>query len=211
MQEGNKMDFEKRNLLEVLKLRSVSYGDFTLSSGKKSFYYVDAKLTTYDPEGIILIGKIIYEMIEGYEVTAIGGLTMGADPICISTIMAAFQDGKRIKGFSVRKKAKEHGKMKQIEGNLDKSDRVVMIDDVMTTGSSTIQAIKAVEEFGAKIVLVVALVDRCEGGKENISKLGYKVDSLYTISDLIDFNKRGKNAKKFRNTKNSDTERHLFP
>lgn len=207
------MDLKRTKLLEILKKKSVSYGNFTLSSGKKSFYYVDAKLSTYDAEGINLMGKAFYEMVEKSDVTAIGGLTMGADPIVISTIITALNNGRIVKGFSIRKEAKAHGKRKQIEGCIDKSDQVVIIDDVMTTGNSTIKAIKAVEEFGAKIISVISLVDRCEGGKENIGKLGYKVNSIFKISDLIDFNKakRSKNARRFRNIESSNKERALFP
>lgn len=202
---------KKKRLLEILKKKSVSYGNFTLSSGKKSYYYVDSKLSTYDPEGIILAGQIMYEMVKNSDVTAIGGLTMGADPLVISSIMAGYTDDRMIKGFSVRKEAKSHGKKKLIEGNLVISDKVVIVDDVITTGNSTIKAIEAVEEFGAKIIAIISLVDRQEGGKENIGKIGYSVNSIFTINELIDLNeiKRLKNDSKSTSFAQPNRERFL--
>ena len=193
---------KKKRLLEILKKKSVSYGNFTLSSGKKSYYYVDSKLSTYDPEGIILAGQIMYEMVKNSDVTAIGGLTMGADPLVISSIMAGYTDDRMIKGFSVRKEAKSHGKKKLIEGNLDISDKVVVIDDVITT---------AVEEFGAKIITIISLVDRQEGGKEKIGERGYFVNSIFTIDELIDLNEieRIKNNAKPTTFTISNKERFL--
>ena len=181
------MKTDKQSLLEILKEKSVSYGDFTLSSGKSSKYYIDSKLTTFDPKGVALAGRVVFEIIKSTKkkITAVGGLTMGADPIAISTIIAASHENFPLKGFSVRKEPKSHGKRKLIEGNLDVSDNVVILDDVITTGGSTISAINAVTEFGSKIELVVALVDRCEGGTEKIRELGYDVTSLFTVGDLI--------------------------
>lgn len=188
------MDPGKKELLDILRTKSISYGEFVLSSGKKSPYYVDVKSTTGDARGVTLAGKIVFELIKGFDqnITAVGGLTMGADPITTSTIIEALEENRDIKGFWVRKEPKSHGKRKLIEGNLDESDNVIILDDVITTGNSTIKAIKAVKEFGAKIVAVIALVDRLEGGKENISQLGYNVFSLFTIDDLLDVNKINK-------------------
>lgn len=185
------MQNDKLRLLEILREKSVSYGDITLSSGRKSRYYVDSKLTTFDPEGVSLVGKLVFEIVKdkGEEISAVGGLTMGADPIVIATIIAALNEKYRLKGFSVRKEAKSHGKKKLIEGNLGIKDKVVILDDVITTGSSTIKAIKAVKEFGCNIIMVVALVDRCEGGIEEIRKLGYDVRTIFTIDDLLDSTK----------------------
>ena len=185
------MQSEKLRLLKILREKSVSYGNITLSSGKTSSYYVDSKLTTFDPEGFCLVGKLVLEIIKDKdeEISAVGGLTMGADPIAISTIVAAFNEKHALKGFSVRKKPKSHGKGKLIEGNLDIKDKVVILDDVITTGSSTIKAIEAVREFGCNIIMVVTLVDRREGGTEKIEKLGYDVHTIFTIDDLLDLKK----------------------
>lgn len=185
------MQSDKLRLLEILREKSVSYGNITLSSGRKSSYYVDSKLTTFDPGGVSLIGKLVFEIIKdkNEEISAVGGLTMGADPIVISTIIAALNEKYPLKGFSVRKEAKSHGKRKLIEGNLDTKDKVIILDDVITTGSSTIKAIKAVREFGCNIIMVVALVDRREGGTKKIKKLGYDVHAIFTIDELLDLTK----------------------
>lgn len=185
------MKTEKLTLLRILKEKSVSFGHFTLSSGKKSSYYVDSKLTTFDAKGISLIGKQVFQIIKSKNehISAVGGLTMGADPIAISTIIAALNENYPLKGFSMRKEAKLHGKQKLLEGNLDVTDNVVILDDVITTGNSTIKAIEAVEQYGSNIIMVIALVDRCEGGVEKINKLGYDVHAIFTINDLIDTEK----------------------
>jgi len=185
------MPTEKTLLLKILKEKSVSYGDFVLSSGKRSPYYIDGKLTTFDAQGITLVGNLIYKRIKAFKqtVSAVGGLTMGSDPLVISTIIAAQKAGALLKGFSVRKEPKSHGKRKLIEGNLNPDDRVVVLDDVITTGSSTIKAIDAVKDFGANIIYVIALVDRKEGGVEKIRALGYDVQTFFTIDELIDIEK----------------------
>jgi len=193
------------SLLEILKNKSVSYGDFTLSSGKKSKYYIDSKKTTFDAEGATLAGEIFFERIKSLpaKVDTIGGLTLGADQIAISTIITALRQDTFLKAFTVRKEPKEHGMKKYIEGNLSESDKVVIIDDVITTGSSTIKAIDAVEKAGAKIIRVIALVDRCEGGRENIVKRGYEVDSIFTIDQLLD-------KKKYLNSENGFGKSNIF-
>jgi len=187
------MQSDKLWLLKILREKSVSYGEITLSSDKKSSYYVDSKLTTFDSGGVSLVGKLVFEIIKdkGREISAVGGLTMGADPIAISTIIAALNENYPLKGFSVRKEAKKHGKRKLIEGNLDVEDKVVILDDVITTGNSTVKAIEAVREFGCDIIMVVALVDRLEGGTEKIREMGYEVRAIFTIDDLLDSTKLG--------------------
>ncbi len=182
------MSADKSRLLSILRNKSVSYGNVTLSSGNTSNYYIDAKKTTYDAEGVYLAGKLIFDLIQKKNegITAVGGLTMGADPIVVSTIIAAMNAGYQLKGFSVRKERKLHGQKKLIEGgNLDKGEKVVIIDDVITTGNSTIMAIDAVEDYGGEIVLVVALVDRCEGGAKKIREKGLEFTSLFEIRDVV--------------------------
>ncbi|MCH8836607.1 MAG: orotate phosphoribosyltransferase [Candidatus Marinimicrobia bacterium] len=181
------MNADKARLLSILKEKSVSYGNVTLSSRKSSKYYIDAKETTYDAEGVYLTGKLIYDLIrkKNEGITAVGGLTMGADPIVVSTIIAAMNANYQLNGFSVRKDRKSHGQRKLIEGNLTKGEKVVIVDDVITTGRSTIRAIKEVEEYGCEIVLVVVLVDRCEGGAKKIKQKGHEITSLFKISDVV--------------------------
>lgn len=182
-----------KNLYRLLKEKSFFTGDFTLASGKKSNYYIDCRLTTLDPEGACLVGaairKTIFDKCHELEtnVDSIGGLTLGADPIALSASMASYQgeDIQILKPFVVRKAAKEHGKGKQIEGGFKEGDSVVALDDVITTGGSTLKAIEAIENEGGKVAFVLVLVDRQEGGKEIIEEAGYKVFSLFTRDELF--------------------------
>ena len=181
------------NLYKILKEKSFFTGDFTLASGKKSNYYIDCRLTTLDPEGACLVGAAIRKTVNdkckemGISIDSIGGLTLGADPIALSASMASYQaeDDKTIKPFVVRKAPKEHGKGKQIEGGFKEGDSVVALDDVITTGGSTLKAIEAIENEGGKVEFVLVLVDRQEGGKEIIEESGYKVFSLFTRDELF--------------------------
>ena len=181
------------NLYKILKEKSFFTGDFTLASGKKSKYYIDCRLTTLDPEGACLVGAAIRKTVNdkckemGISIDSIGGLTLGADPIALSASMASYQaeDDKTIKPFVVRKAPKEHGKGKQIEGGFKEGDSVVALDDVITTGGSTLKAIEAIENEGGKVEFVLVLVDRQEGGKEIIEESGYKVFSLFTRDELF--------------------------
>lgn len=182
----------KERLRALLQKKSIYHGEFTLASGAKSDFYVDARLTTLDPHGACLIGEVGWELVKeaasklGRRVNAIGGLTMGADPIALSIgIAAQRQDSTSpLQVFTVRKTAKEHGRLKRIEGNFSSGDSVVVVDDVITTGGSTIQAIDAIEEAGGRTAFVIVLVDREEGGRVNIEKRGYKVFPIFTRADL---------------------------
>lgn len=168
-------------------------GDFTLSSGAKSKYYVDCKLTTLDSNGAWLVGQIFHNMIRaeeearGVKIDGVGGLTMGADPIAIATGMVSkwANDAEPLQVFIVRKTPKQHGQTKQIEGNFSAGDRVVIIDDVVTRGDSTLRAVDAVKQEGGIIEFVAVLVDRMEGGKEKIEAAGIKVISVFTKDDLL--------------------------
>jgi len=183
----------KSKLREFLVKKSVCRGDFTLASGAKSDLYIDAKLTTLDPAMALLAGNIGWETIQGVarsrnlHIDAIGGLTMGADPIALAIGIAASikNPGAAPRIFSVRKKSKEHGRQKLIEGNFDRGAVVVVIDDVVTTGGSTLQAIDAVEAEGGKVAFVLALVDRQEGGRQNIEARGHHVETIFTRENLL--------------------------
>jgi orotate phosphoribosyltransferase len=182
----------KEQLRALLLKKSVYYGEFTLASGAKSDFYVDARVTTLDPRGARLIGQVGWELIKdtmarlGQLAKAIGGLTMGADPIALSIGMAAQEEDPStpLQVFTVRKKAKEHGRLKRIEGNFCAGDSVIVVDDVVTTGGSTLQAIEAIEDAGGRVAFVIVLVDRQEGGREKIEKCGYRVFSVFTRADL---------------------------
>jgi orotate phosphoribosyltransferase len=183
----------KEQLVEILKEKSVCRGTFTLASGTQSDFYVDAKLTTSDPRAALLVGSVGWELVKetaracNVHVDSIGGLTMGADWMALSIGIAAHLENSQaaLRVFSVRKSAKEHGRLKRIEGNFSPGDSVVVVDDVITTGGSTIQAIDAIEEAGGRIAFVIALVDREEGGTGNIVRRGYAVAPIFTRADLI--------------------------
>lgn len=153
-------------------------GEFTLSSGKKSNFYIDCRKVTLHPKGAKLIGKIILEKIKGIKVDAIGGLTLGADPITSAVVTLS-----DIPGFIVRKKEKEHGTKQKIEGLIEPGWNVVIVEDVATTGASALQAIEAVEAVGAKVVKVISVIDREEGAKDALKN--YDFDPLLKKSDLI--------------------------
>lgn len=186
---GDKDSYKKEweALRALVYERSFEFGDFTLTSGKKSNYYFDGKQVTLSPEGAYLLGKIIIHKIKGLGVDAVGGITIGADPIAGALAVVAFFEGMHeLKLFIVRKTPKKHGKCKLIEGPpLKKGDRVVVVDDVITTGGSVVEAIKAVRDLGCEVVKVIALVDRQEGGTENIKSLGIEVDPVFSISDFL--------------------------
>ncbi len=175
----------KERLIEILKEKSLITGvERILTSGRKSNYYIDCKMTTLDPEGANLVGQLILEALEPYRVDAIGGYTLGADPIVSAVAAVSYQLGKPLPAFIVRKEPKKHGEQKMIEGPFKSGWRVAIVDDVTTTGGSILKACKAVEEAGGEVVLTMVIVDRMEGGKENIEKNGYKFLSLLTKKDL---------------------------
>lgn len=178
----------KGRLITLLLEKSFKYSDepvFKLASGKMSNYYIDCRKTTHSCEGKYLIGNSILAMLAGLEVQAIGGLTMGADPVACAVSYAAFLNKKSIASFSIRKEKKEHGMKQLVEGDVKKGDRVIIVDDVITTGGSTIKAIEAARAEGLEVVKVIALVDREEGGREEIRKHVSDVEAVCTKTELI--------------------------
>ena len=178
----------KLRLIEIVLEKSFQYRDnppFTLASGKQSNYYFNCKPTTMDPEGMNLIGKVLFGMLQDAPITAAGGLTLGADPIANALSVISFQEGKPIKSFTVRKETKDHGTKSKIEGTLKQGERIVVLDDVITTGGSTITAIEAVREAGLVIDRVIAFIDREEGGRENILKYVDRVDAVLTRTEVM--------------------------
>jgi len=183
----------KARLLEILRKKSVFYGDFTLASGARSNYYIDCRLTTLDSEAAWLVGQVLYTLIKeraeqlGITVTGVGGLTMGADPIALATGMHSFRENPSspLQAFVVRKAPKSHGQTRLIEGNFKAGDKIVVIDDVVTKGDSTVAAIEAVRREGGEVVFVVVLVDRQQGGREKIENLGHPVVAVFTKEDLL--------------------------
>lgn len=178
----------KERLIELVLEKAFKYSEepvFRLVSGRMSNYYFNCKAVTLHPEGMHLIGNIIFEMIKDSGAKGIGGLTLGADPIANAVAYTSYIKGRPLEAFVVRKSAKAHGTMQWIEGNIEKGDKVVIVDDVITTGKSTIEAIGKAKEAGLNIVGVIALVDRQEGGRENIEAIGYTVRAVVTREEVM--------------------------
>lgn len=177
----------RAELADLLRKKSLVRGEFTLASGKKSNYYLDCRLTTLDARGALLTGHCILELLDemGLRPHAIGGMSMGADPVVSAAIIVSALENRPLAGFLVRKEAKEHGRQKQIEGieNL-RGHKVVIVDDVCTTGGSTQEAIDAVERSGAEVIGVISLVDREEGGSETL-RAKYNYRSVFTARELL--------------------------
>jgi len=175
---------EKNRLLELIKERALIRGEIKLSSGKTSNYYLDCRRITLDPEGAYLVAEIILGMLDEEEIDAIGGLTLGADPICGSLAAASYLSNKLIPAFIVRKELKKHGTMKSIEGNLEAGFRVAIVDDVSTSGGSLLKAIDVVEGFGCRVKRVIVVVDRGEGAREALARHGHRLEAIYSREDL---------------------------
>ena len=178
---------DDEHLIKLLAERSTKRGQFTLASGKKSEYYIDARLTTMSPEGLSLIGRIGLSRLEEsrWNVDSIGGLTLGADPISYAISFASASSTHPLRAFTVRKEAKTHGTGKLIEGPFRKADRVVVIEDVITTGGSALRAIEAVRKEQGSVSGVLALVDREEGGRQAIEGAGVPVITIVTATQII--------------------------
>jgi orotate phosphoribosyltransferase len=177
----------RERLANLLRTKSIVRGEFTLSSGKKSNYYMDCKLTTLDPEGALLTGHCVLELLDemGVKPDAIGGLSVGADPLVTATGVVSAIQKRPLPGFLVRKEAKKHGRQKQLEGlENPRGKTVVIVDEVCTTGGSTKEAIEAAEGEGCKVVAVISLVDREEGGSQMLgAKYNYR--SIFTARELL--------------------------
>jgi orotate phosphoribosyltransferase len=177
---------DDESLRRVLLERSVERGDFVLASGRRSAYYIDCRRSTMSAEGIVLIGRMGWAAIQssGWQPAAVGGLTMGADPVAYAIAAASFGSRHAVDAFSVRKEAKGHGTGRLIEGNFKAGARVVIVEDVITTGDSAQRAIQAVEESGGSVVGVLAVVDRQEGGRRALEQRGHPVVALTTAREL---------------------------
>lgn len=183
--ENSELKELKAQLLTLLNKEALKRGEFTLSSGKKSNYYLDGRIITLTPEGAYLVANIILELCRGKDINAIGGPTLGADPIVGAIAAMAYIKKIPLKTFIVRKSTKEHGTQRQIEGpELAKVNRVILVDDVATTGKALIEAKQALDKVGVFADTAMVIVDRCEGAKENLEKAGLKLESIFTIKDF---------------------------
>lgn len=184
------MSLTRDSLLDLLRRKSVMYGDFTLASGKQSDFYCDARLTTLDPQGAVWLGEVGWDLVKqksaelGVTPAAIGGLTMGADPVALAIGIGSVRDGAPIQCFSIRKQVKAHGRGKVVEGNFKEGDTVVVVDDTITTGGSTLEAIDKIRAEGGIVAFVLVLVDRSEGGLEAIEATGVPVVTIFTRADI---------------------------
>ena len=178
---------EHDRLVTLLAQRSARRGHFVLSSGRTSTLYIDARLTTMSPEGLATIGPLALDTLRtsGWNVRAVGGLTLGADPIAYAVSYASMLAGAPVRAFTVRKEAKAHGTGKVIEGPFESGDRVAIIEDVITTGASALRAADAVRAAGGDIAGVLALVAREEGGREAIEAAGLPVIAMTTASEIL--------------------------
>jgi orotate phosphoribosyltransferase len=177
---------DREALRRLLLERSVKHGDFVLASGQRSSYYIDCRPTTMSAEGMVLIGRLGLEAIRGagWRPRAVGGLTMGADPVAYAIAAASYGTDLQMDAFSVRKEAKGHGAGTGIEGNFAAGDEVVIVEDVITTGGSARRAIAAVESAGGKVVGVLAVVERGERGKGELAGEGLDVATLVGAGGL---------------------------
>src|SRR5579862_1380380 len=182
------MPSARHRLIELLAARSARRGTFTLASGKQSSFYIDARLTTMCPEGLSLIGPLGLSVLRerDWNADSVGGLTLGADPVSYAIAYASATDPHPVRAFTVRKEAKAHGTGKLIEGPFAASDRVVVIEDVITTGGSALRAIEAVRAAGAHVLGVLSVVDREEGGREAIERSGVAVESMARVGEILE-------------------------
>ncbi len=175
----------RARLRDLLVERAIKYGHFVLASGQTSSYYVDKTQITLMGEGLYCLARVILDQIEGMNVQAVGGMTIGADPIAGAVSALGICHGQRIDAFIVRKERKERGTQQRVEGPLQNGARVVVLEDVITTGGSALEAVRAIEEErDAKVLQVLAMVDRLQGGREAIVEAGYDFTALFTVEDL---------------------------
>src|SRR6478672_4738399 len=176
--------YDKTALMELVRKLALQLGEFKLASGKMSSYYLDCRKVTLDSRGANLIAQGMLELMGAALPDAVGGMAIGADPITAAIITVAGQQGKELRGFIVRKEAKQHGTGKDVEGPVEAGDRVMIVEDVVTTGGSALAAIEKAEAHGLKVRGVMAIIDRLEGGRETLQKRGYSLQTLLTIEDF---------------------------
>ena len=176
--------YDRQQLIDLFRERALKFGDFTLASGQKSSYYLDGKQITLSSAGLRLVGEGLLDLLDDVEFDAIGGMSIGADPIIGSVLTVAAQRGRSLSGFLVRKEAKGHGTQRFVEGPVQPGSKVVIVDDVVTTGGSSVLAVDRIQEFGCDVVQVVGIVDRMQGGAANFAARGLSFRSLLTVEDF---------------------------
>ena len=176
--------YDRQRLIELFRQHALKFGDFTLASGRKSTYYLDGRLITLHAEGLKLIAEGILDSLAEFDFAAVGGMSIGADPIVGGVLTVAAQRGRPLLGFLVRKEAKEHGTKRMVEGPVQPGSKVVIVDDVITTGGSSLQAIDRALEVGCQVVCAVGVCDRLQGGAAAFAARGIPFRSLLTIRDF---------------------------
>ncbi len=184
------MNEQKKRLARLLLEKSYIEGEVTLTSGKKSNYYFDCRSTALYPEGLYLIGKIFFEMISP-DADGVAGMTLGADPLVSAVVLISYLEKRPLPGIIVRKEAKTHGTQNYLEGlqNFHAGQKIVLLEDVVTTGGSVLTAVRRIQDAGLKVLEILCVLDREEGGRENIEKQGLKLKSIFTKDELFKFGK----------------------
>jgi orotate phosphoribosyltransferase len=179
---------DRERLRDLLRARSIRRGDFVLSGGGRSTFYIDARVTTMSGRGQLLIGRVGIDALDaaGWTPVCVGGLTLGADPVSYALAHAAAGMGRELDAFTVRKEAKAHGTGRRIEGGFQPGADTVVVEDVVTTGDSALRAIQVIEEAGGRVIGVLTVVDREESGRERMERAGYPLVALFTASELLE-------------------------
>ncbi len=177
-----------QELVKMLYAKSFMYSKesvYKLASGRQSHFYVNCRPTTLHPKGMFLVGHLVFDAVKDLDIQGVGGLTFGADPVAMATAFVSYLEGKSLKAFSIRKEQKGHGIIKWVEGDMKQGERVVIVEDVVTTGGSTIKAIERARSEGLDVVKAVVLVDRQEGGLDAVKAHVASVEAIITIEDLM--------------------------
>lgn len=184
----------KRRLARLLMRLSYIPGEVTLTSGRKSDYYFDCKQTALHPEGGFLIGNLFLDMLHGRDIDAVGGMTLGADPLVSATSVLSFVRGRGLPGFIIRKQSKGHGTNQYLEGlkNIPAGAKVALLEDVVTTGGTLVTAAQRVRDAGFEIAVVLCVLDRQEGGSDNLAKAGLPLEAVFTRQALVELAAEGR-------------------
>jgi len=176
--------YDREALKQLVRTKALKFGEFTLASGKKASYYLDCRQITLDAQGARLVGAGMLDLLAGDMPDLVGGMAIGADPITAAILTLAGVQGLPLRGVMVRKEAKQHGTGKLVEGPLQPGDSIAIVEDVVTTGGSSLLAIERCEDVGLKVQRVLAIIDRLEGGREAFTARGYELTTLFTIRDF---------------------------
>lgn len=176
--------YDRDALATLIREKALQFGEFTLASGKQASYYLDCRQVTLDSQGARLIGEGMLELIGDELPPLVGGMAIGADPITAAILTIAGSRDQPLRGVMVRKEPKGHGKGQQVEGPYQSGEELIIVEDVVTTGGSSLRAIELCEEQGLKVKRVLAIIDRMEGGREAFAEKGYELETLFTVEDF---------------------------